>query len=107
MQKSLVGLWVKKFIFFNFKFAEAKFLHNCFWYNLIVYKRADTGNNRKIVNFTYSCLYAMPIKVGPNPTVALQSSPQNPFAPKLGPNSLNWKFLAHTLLYRFYIKIWL
>ena len=25
--------------------------------------RADTGNNRKIVNFTFSCLYARPIKV--------------------------------------------
>ena len=24
---------------------------------------ADTGNNRKIVNFTYSCLYTRPIKV--------------------------------------------
>ena len=21
----------------NFKFTEAKFLHNCFWHNLIVY----------------------------------------------------------------------
>ena len=25
--------------------------------------RADTGNNRKIVNFTFSCYYARPIKV--------------------------------------------
>ena len=25
--------------------------------------RADTGNNRKIVNFTFSCLYARPFKV--------------------------------------------
>ena len=25
--------------------------------------RADTGNNRKIVNFTFSYLYARPIKV--------------------------------------------
>ena len=24
---------------------------------------ADTGNNRKIVNFRYSCLYARPMKV--------------------------------------------
>ena len=24
--------------------------------------RADTGNNRKIVNFTYSCLYARAIE---------------------------------------------
>ena len=30
------------------------------WHSLIVYMviMADTGNNRKIVNFTYSCLYA-------------------------------------------------
>ena len=27
----------KKFNFFNVKFTEAKFLHNCFWHNLIVY----------------------------------------------------------------------
>ena len=27
----------KKNCFFNFKFIEAKFLHNCFWHNLIVY----------------------------------------------------------------------
>ena len=43
----------------------------------------------------------MPIKVGPNSIGALQSSPPNPFAPKLrnaqfGPNDSNWKFLAHT-----------
>ena len=25
--------------------------------------RADTDNNRKIINFTYGCLYARPIKV--------------------------------------------
>ena len=39
-------------------FTEAKSLNNCFWYNLIVYIvfGADTGNNTKIVNFTYSCL---------------------------------------------------
>ena len=36
MQKILVWLLSKKFYFFNFKFAEAKFLHNCFWFNLIV-----------------------------------------------------------------------
>ena len=43
----------------------------------------------------------MPIKVGPNSIGDLQSSPPNPFAPKLrnaqfGPNGSNWKFLAHT-----------
>ena len=27
----------KKVYVFNFKFTEAKFLHNCFWYNLIVH----------------------------------------------------------------------
>ena len=45
MQKFLVGLWVKKNYFFNFKFTEAKFLHNLFLaqYNLF---RADAGNNR-------------------------------------------------------------
>ena len=31
MQKS------QKFYFLNFKFTEAKFLHNCFSHNLIVY----------------------------------------------------------------------
>ena len=37
MQKILVGLLSKKVYFFNFKFAEAKFLHSSFWYKLIVY----------------------------------------------------------------------
>ena len=38
MQKILVGLLSKKFYFFNFKFeSEAKFCHNSFLYNLIVY----------------------------------------------------------------------
>ena len=27
----------KKLYLFNFKFAKAKFLHNCFWCNLILY----------------------------------------------------------------------
>ena len=65
MQKILVGLLSKKIYFFNFKFAEAKFLHNFFWYTLTVKTvfRAGTGNNRKIVNFTYSCLYARSTKL--------------------------------------------
>ena len=37
MQKILVELLIKIFYFFNFKFAETKFLLNCFWHNLIVY----------------------------------------------------------------------
>ena len=39
----------KRVNFFSFKFTEAKFLHNCFLHNLIVYMvfRADSGNNRK------------------------------------------------------------
>ena len=28
--------------------TEAKFLHNCFWHNLI-----GIGNNRKVVHFTF------------------------------------------------------
>ena len=35
MQKTLVGLWVKNFNVFNFKFTKAKFLHISFWHNLI------------------------------------------------------------------------
>ena len=56
MQKNFGWTLSKKFYFFIFKFAEAKFLNNSFWYNLIVKTvfRAGTGNNRKIVNFTYS-----------------------------------------------------
>ena len=53
MQKILVGL-SKKLYFFNFRLAEVKFCHNCFWDNLIVYLivfRVDTANNGKIVNF--------------------------------------------------------
>ena len=44
----------KWFNFFNFRFTEAKFLHNCFWHNLIgnMVLRAYARNNRKIVNFT-------------------------------------------------------
>ena len=38
MQKILILLLVKKKYFFNLKFTEVKFLHNCFWHNLIVYK---------------------------------------------------------------------
>ena len=43
---------------------EAKFLHNCFCATVLCTTvfRADTGNNRKIANFTYSYLYARPIK---------------------------------------------
>ena len=37
LQKNLVELLSKKFYFFNFKFTKAKFLHNTFWHNLIVY----------------------------------------------------------------------
>ena len=35
--KNLGWTLSKKFYFFNFKFTEAKFLHNYFWHNLIVY----------------------------------------------------------------------
>ena len=37
MQKKFGLTLSKKFYFFNFKFAEAKFLHNRFWCNFIVY----------------------------------------------------------------------
>ena len=62
MQKILVGLWIKIFYVFNFKFTETKFLHNYFGHNLCkTLFIADTGNNRKFANFTCSCLYARPI----------------------------------------------
>ena len=48
---------------FTFKLTEAKFLRNCCWHNLIVFSNiwGDTGNNRRIVDFKYSCFYAKPI----------------------------------------------
>ena len=53
MQKNLFGLFLScKFYFFYFKFIEAKFLNKCFWDNLMVFW-ADTGNNRKIVDFKF------------------------------------------------------
>ena len=62
MQKILVEFCVNNLTFKlnNFKFNEAKFLHNCFWQNLIVYMvfRVDIAKNIKIVNFTYCYLYA-------------------------------------------------
>ena len=36
MLKNFVGL-SKKFYLFNFKLIDAKFPHDCFWHNLIVY----------------------------------------------------------------------
>ena len=47
IEKILVKNLSKYFNFFNFKVTEAKFLHNCFWHNLIVYMvfRNDTGKN--------------------------------------------------------------
>ena len=60
MQKILVGIWVKKFTFakVSLKFAKAKFLHYFFDTTLLCsynsFFRVDTGNNRKIVNFTCS-----------------------------------------------------
>ena len=62
MQKNFSCTFSKKIYFFNFKFTEAKFLHNCFWCNLIVYNIIK-DINRKIVNFTYNCLYVGPFKV--------------------------------------------
>ena len=55
----------KKFYFFNIKFTEANFPSTVFGttYLCTIVFMADTDNNRKIVNFTYSCLYASPIKV--------------------------------------------
>ena len=45
-------------------FTEAIFRYNCFLAELNYVQYifwADTGNKRKIVNFTYNCLYARPI----------------------------------------------
>ena len=55
----------KKFYFFNIKFSEAYFRSTVFGttYLCTIVFMEDTGNNRKIVNFTYSCLYASSIKV--------------------------------------------
>ena len=56
IKKSFGWTLSKKFYFFNFKFAEAKFLHNCFWYNLLCTTvfGTDTSKNRKVVDFTYN-----------------------------------------------------
>ena len=46
-------------------FTEAKFPPTVFgttYLRTLVF-RADTGHNRNILNFTYSCLYARPITV--------------------------------------------
>ena len=69
MQKILVGLLVKNFTFSILSSLKLNFsatlLHNLIaqldCVQLVF--RADTGNDRKVVNFTYSCLYARPIKV--------------------------------------------
>ena len=63
--KSFVWSMSKKFYFFSIKFTEANFPSAVFGttYLCTIVFMADTGNNRKIVNFTYSCLYASPIKV--------------------------------------------
>ena len=66
MQKSLVGLWVKNFTFSILsllsEISPKLFLRLFFELCTIVF-RADIGNNRKIVNFKYSCFYARPVKV--------------------------------------------
>ena len=52
MQKIWYWTLSKKFYFFNFKFTNAKFLHNFLWhgttYLCAIVFRADTGNIRKI-----------------------------------------------------------
>ena len=65
MQKILVGLTVKNFTFSMLGSLNLNFSATFFWHkiNCVTVFRADTGNNRKIVNFTFRCLYARPIKV--------------------------------------------
>ena len=61
MQKTLVGAWVKNFTFSILSSLNLNF-STTFLLCAVVF-RADTGNNRKIVSFTFSCLYTRPIKV--------------------------------------------
>ena len=65
MQKILVGLCVKKLTFSMLRSLKLNFSTTVFgtnYFRIIVF-RTDGRNNWKIVNFTYSCLYATPIKV--------------------------------------------
>ena len=61
----LVGLWVENITFSILSFLKLNFsitvLGKTKSYTIVF--RADTGNNRKIVNFTYSCFYSRPMKV--------------------------------------------
>ena len=65
MKKILVGLRVKSFTFSILSLLKLNFSTTVFGITELCATvfRADTGNNRKIVSFTYSCLYARPIKV--------------------------------------------
>ena len=65
MQKILVGLWVKNFTFSTFSSLKLNLstIVFCSMQLCTIVFRADTGNIRKIVDFTYSCLYSRPIKV--------------------------------------------
>ena len=65
MQKILFALWVKNFTFSILSSVKLNFSWTVFgttWLCTIVF-RADTGNNRKIVYFTYSSLCARSMKV--------------------------------------------
>ena len=55
MQKILVGLLVEHFAFLILVFGTT--------YLCTISFGANTDTKRKILNFTYSCLYAIPIKV--------------------------------------------
>ena len=56
MQKNFGWILSKKFYFLNFIFTKAKILQNFFGTTEVcaIVFRADTGNIRKIVNFTYT-----------------------------------------------------
>ena len=60
----MIELWVKDFPFSIISLLKLNFSPPVFdtTYLCTIEFRADTGNNRKIVNFTYSRLYARPIK---------------------------------------------
>ena len=65
MQKNLVQLRVKSFTFSILNLLKLNFSTTVFGATSLCTTvfRADTGNNRKIANFTYSYLCARPIKV--------------------------------------------
>ena len=89
VQKILVGFWVKSFTFSILsllsEISPKLFLRLFFELCTIVF-RADIGNNRKIVNFKYSCFYARPVKV-----VSADNSLRYYFKKQIKVN-FEWKF---------------